>query len=237
MWMYVICKHFSVYHAFGTTTEGIYLRTRSDGRLFNVARLRSETKVRKVLIRDMLFADDAAVATPTHEDFSYWLTASHMPVRTSNGPSVLKQTNVVGQDTEAPTMNSTTVNSMLSAISTTSAPPSLTTAPWTQRSTRGLGRQLQLSLVSRLECGQAPSCLWRQRWRSIMPVFLARCCMSARHGLHYAGQERRINTLQLRSIPRILCISWQYNVTNAGVLYRAGLPSMYMMRRQRIRWW
>ena len=64
----MICKHFSVYHAFGTTTEGIYLRTRSDGRLFNVARLRSETKVRKVLIRDMLFADDAAVATRTHEE-------------------------------------------------------------------------------------------------------------------------------------------------------------------------
>ena len=41
-------------HAFDTTTEGIYLRTRSDGRLFNLARLRAKTKVREVLIRDML---------------------------------------------------------------------------------------------------------------------------------------------------------------------------------------
>ena len=34
-------------HAFDTTTEGIYLRTRSDGRLFNLARLRAKTKVRE----------------------------------------------------------------------------------------------------------------------------------------------------------------------------------------------
>ena len=54
----------------------------------------------------------------------------------------------------------TTTNLMMCASSRTSAPPSLTTSLWTQRSTRGLGRQLQLSLVARLECGQAPSCLW-----------------------------------------------------------------------------
>ena len=56
--------------AFDTTAEWIYLHshTCSDGRLFNLARLRAKTKVRKVLIRDMLFADDAAVATHTQEE-------------------------------------------------------------------------------------------------------------------------------------------------------------------------
>ena len=55
-------------HVLDTTTEGIYFRTRSDDRLFNLARLRAKTKVRKDLIRDMLFADDAAVATHTQEE-------------------------------------------------------------------------------------------------------------------------------------------------------------------------
>ena len=54
-------------HAFATTTEGIYLRTQSDGRLFNLACLRAKTKVREVLIRVMLFADDAAVVAHTQE--------------------------------------------------------------------------------------------------------------------------------------------------------------------------
>ena len=53
--------------AFGTASEGICLRTKSDGRLFNLGRLRAKTKVREALFRDMLFADDAAVTTHTQQ--------------------------------------------------------------------------------------------------------------------------------------------------------------------------
>ena len=55
-------------HAFGTASEGICLLTRSDGRLFNVGHLRAKTKVREALIRDMLFADGAAVTTHTQQE-------------------------------------------------------------------------------------------------------------------------------------------------------------------------
>jgi hypothetical protein len=55
-------------HAFGASTEGIYLRTRSDGNLFNLSRFKANTKVCDRLIRDMLFADDAAVVTHTQEE-------------------------------------------------------------------------------------------------------------------------------------------------------------------------
>ena len=47
-------------YAFADCEEGIYIRTRADGKLFNLARLRAKTKVMEVLIREMLFADDAA---------------------------------------------------------------------------------------------------------------------------------------------------------------------------------
>ena len=59
-------------HAFDKTTEGMYLRTRSEDRLFNLARLRAKTKLREVLIRDMLFADDAAVVAHAQEELQ-WL--------------------------------------------------------------------------------------------------------------------------------------------------------------------
>ena len=45
----------------------MYLHTRSDGRLFNLARLRSKTKTRTILIREMLFADDAALAATSEQ--------------------------------------------------------------------------------------------------------------------------------------------------------------------------
>ena len=72
-------------HAFDTTTDGIYIRTQSDGRLFNLARLRANIKVREVLTRDMLFADDAAFATHNQDDLQSLLwTASHRPASTSD---------------------------------------------------------------------------------------------------------------------------------------------------------
>ena len=43
----------------------------------------------------------------------------------------------------------------------------------------------------------------------------------------YAKQERRLNTFHLRSIRRILSISWKDRVSNAEVLAPAALPSMY----------
>ena len=88
-------------HAFDTTTEGIYLRTRSDGRLFNLARLRAKTKVREVLIRDMLFADDAAVATHTQKELQSLMDCFSQACKDFEMTISLKKTNVMGQDTEA----------------------------------------------------------------------------------------------------------------------------------------
>ena len=52
-------------YAFHGNDDGVYLHTRSDGRLFNLTRLRAKTKVRPVTIRETLFADDAALVTHT----------------------------------------------------------------------------------------------------------------------------------------------------------------------------
>ena len=43
--------------------EGIFLHTRSNGKLFNLAKLRTKTKVRTILIYELLFADDAALVS------------------------------------------------------------------------------------------------------------------------------------------------------------------------------
>ena len=57
-------KFFSLFlkQDFGKSEEGIYLHTLTDGKLFNPSRLKAKIKVKTSIIRDMLFADDAAVA-------------------------------------------------------------------------------------------------------------------------------------------------------------------------------
>lgn len=50
-----------------TETDGAYLHTRTDGRLFSLSRLRAKSILREVFIRDNLFADDAVLTTHSKE--------------------------------------------------------------------------------------------------------------------------------------------------------------------------
>ena len=54
--------------AFGNSTEGIHLCTRSDGKLFNLSQLKAQSKIGKKLIRDMLYVDDAAVVAHSQDE-------------------------------------------------------------------------------------------------------------------------------------------------------------------------
>ena len=44
-------------------SKWVYINTRADGNLYNTAHLRAKTKITKVLIRELLFADDAALTS------------------------------------------------------------------------------------------------------------------------------------------------------------------------------
>ena len=66
--LFRICFATILNHAFRESTEGIYLRTRLDGNLFKLSRLRAKTRVHENYVRDLLFADDAAITTHTQED-------------------------------------------------------------------------------------------------------------------------------------------------------------------------
>ena len=48
-------------HAFKESPGDVFLHWRSDGSLFNLARLRAKTKIKNASIRDLLFADEAAL--------------------------------------------------------------------------------------------------------------------------------------------------------------------------------
>ncbi|XP_043562378.1 mucin-6-like, partial [Chiloscyllium plagiosum] len=81
--------------------EGIYIRSRSNSRLFDLARLRAKTEVYMSLIREMLFANDATVATHTQQELQSLIDHFSHACKDFGLTTILKKTSVLGQDTEA----------------------------------------------------------------------------------------------------------------------------------------
>lgn len=84
-------------YAFPHSVDVIFF-TRSDGSLFNVARLREKTKVRKVLIRELLFADDAALTAHTEELLQRLIICFAKTCTEFGLTTSLKKTNIMGQN-------------------------------------------------------------------------------------------------------------------------------------------
>jgi len=83
---------------FGSSEEGVFLHTRLDSKPFNLARLKAKTKVRKVLIRELLFADDAALTSYGEECRERLIDRFAAACKEFGLTICLKKTNVVGQD-------------------------------------------------------------------------------------------------------------------------------------------
>ena len=60
--------------AFGSSSLGIKLHIRTDGDLFNLARLRAKRKVKNFTVGDLPFVDDAALVTHSAQDLQTLLS-------------------------------------------------------------------------------------------------------------------------------------------------------------------
>lgn len=54
--------------AISNCTKGIYIRFRTDGSLFNLARLRAQTKTSMDLVQELLYADDCGIFAHSEDD-------------------------------------------------------------------------------------------------------------------------------------------------------------------------
>ena len=77
--------------------DGVYIRVRTDGYLFNLRRLQAHTKIKEKLIRELLFADDAALLAHS-ESAMQRITSSFAVAAQLYGIEVsLKKTEVLHQ--------------------------------------------------------------------------------------------------------------------------------------------
>ena len=225
-------------HAFGASSEGVYLHSRSDGKLFNIARLKAKTKIRKVLVRELLFADDAALVSHTESGLQS-LVNSFADACNDFGLKIsLTKTEIMSQGDMQDPLISIGEHRLETVTSFTYLGRTVTN-----------NLNLNTEISKRIGKAAGVMCKLRSRvWensklevKTKVAVYKA-CVLSVlMYGSEcwttYATQERTLNSFHLRNLRRILGIKWHHRVTNNEVLNTAGIDSINaFLTQRRLRW-
>lgn len=225
-------------YAFDSSQDGIYLHTRSDGKLFNLARLRAKTKVSQILIREMLFADDAALASHTEEALQRLMDRFTDACQEFGLTISLKKTNISAQDaSHAPSIS---INDYTFEVtedftylgSTISSSLSLDT-----EINRRIGKAAATMAKLSKRVWENNKLTENTKMRVYQACVLSTLLYGSETWTTYARQERRLNTFHMRCLKRILGITWQDKIPHSDILARAGIPSMFaLLSQRRLRW-
>ena len=173
-------------YAFGSSTDCVYIHTRTDGKLFNVARLRANTKVNTVLVCGMLFTDESALATHPRQHRLCGGSSTNSPAhlasqRVSKIPVWVQRMSVMPLKSK-----SAAILSRKSTNSPTSVPPTPWSSTLTQNSIPPKNRQTQRHNVQidQERLGkQIPDWLKEPKCTSTRHAFSARCSTAVKLGV------------------------------------------------------
>ena len=224
-------------YAFRHSEDGVFLHTRSDGNVFNLARLRAKTKTRKVLIRELLFADDAALTAHTEEALQHLITC-FAEACTFGLTISLKKTNIMSQDVSS-TPQITIGDHTLEVVD------NFTYLGSTISSNISLDAELNVRIG---KAATAMARLTKRVWDNTMltkntktKVYQACVLSTLLYGSEswtlYSRQERRLNAFHMRCLRRLLGITWQDRTSSEDVLSQVGMSSIFaILTQRRMRW-
>uniref|UniRef100_A0A3B3HTA8 Reverse transcriptase domain-containing protein n=1 Tax=Oryzias latipes TaxID=8090 RepID=A0A3B3HTA8_ORYLA len=220
----------------------LFIRTRSDGDLFNLRRLKAKNKTRELLIQELLFADDSALVTQSLQAMQELLTAFAEASARFGLTINIKKTEVLIQDTHNAKLNPRTVllnGTPLAEVDKFSYLGS------TISNSGSIDTEISKRIQSAASAfGKLRSRLWDQRgihlktkikvYRAIiMPTLL----YSSETWTTYKRHIKSLYKVQQRHLRQLMNISWKDNVSNLEVLNRAEMPSVEeMLTTCQLRW-
>ncbi len=217
---------------------GVLLHTRCDGNFFSLARLRARTRAKHVLVRELLYAADAAFMAYTEQEIQEMCNSFAAACTEFRLTISLSKTVVMAQNVPAPphvNINGTVlsvVEKFVYLCSTLSANNSLDS----ELNTR-IGR-------ASTTFGRLQSRVWNNSHLSLkVKVHVYESCVLSvlLYGSEawptYWWEEHKLNAFHFRCLRQILGLSWQDRVPNTTVLKLTNISDMYTaIRRRRLRW-
>ena len=222
--------------------DGIFIRFRTDGSIFNLRRLLAHTKTIEVLIVELLFADDCALLAHTQDALQYIVNRFAEAAKAFGFTINLKKTEVLHQpppggvysppqiNIESTSLNSVEHFTYLGSVISNDATVNKDIDNRLARTSSAFGRlhkrvwqNHSLRLSTKI-----------QVYRTVVvPTLLYGCAT----WVLYRKQIRLLERFHQRCLRSIMGIKWQEYVTNEEVLKRASLLSLEStLLQQQLRW-
>jgi len=222
--------------------EFVYVRYRFDGSLFNLRRLQAHTKVHEQLVKDLLFADDAALVAHSERALQL-ITSCFAEAAQLFGLEVsLKKTEVLHQpaplEAQQPphiTIGETELNCV----------QQFTYLGCTISSDARIDKEIDNRLA---KANRAFGRLYKRVWESTrlkrttkINVYRAMVLSTLLYGseswVTYRSHIRLLERFHQRCLRTILKIHWTDHITNIEVLKKADIPSIEaMILKSQLRW-
>ena len=220
----------------------VYIRFRTDGSLFNLRRLQANTKTLEQLIKDLLFADDAALVAHTERALQRLTTCFAESAQLFGLEISLKKTEVLhqpapGEISQPPsiTISNTTLKTVqqftyLGSTISTDARIDKELDNRLGKANRAFGRlQKRVWSSSQLRCST--------KIRVYKAIVLTTLLYGAETWVTYRCHIRLLERFHQRCLRSILKIHWSDYVPNTAVLEKANILSIEAMLLQyRLRW-
>ncbi|XP_076061594.1 uncharacterized protein LOC143037342 [Oratosquilla oratoria] len=222
--------------------DGVYVRYRLDGSLFNLRRLQAHTKTQERLIQDLLFADDAALVAHTERALQH-ITSCFADASRLFGLEVsLKKTEVLHQP--APQINYQQPHITIGDTELKST-QHFTYLGCTISSDARIDKEIDNRLSkANSSFGKLYKRVWnnknlksKTKIRVYRAVVLTTLLYGSETWVTYRSHIRLLERFQQRCLRTILNIHWRDFVTNVEVLERAETPSIEaMLLKYQLRW-
>lgn len=223
-----------------TTPEGIRIRFRNVGNLFNLARLKARTKVSYALITEIVYADDLCFVTDSPEGLQRLMANLHKSCRNFGLKINVKKTEVMSLDVRGQeTLTIKLGEDVLKQVNTFRYLGSTITSKC----------DLDAEINSRIGAAAAVfGKLDRKVFSShdlklatkidiYRAVVLPSLLYSSESWTVYCRHIRALDRFHMKCLRKILNIRWSDRIRNTEVLRRANIMGIeaYLMRRQ-LRW-
>lgn len=225
-------------YAFQSCTDGVYIHTRHDGKLYNLARLRAKTKTTRVLLREMLFADDAALASHTQGGLQRLIDRFSNACKEFALTISIKKTEVMTQDVADPIPicidgSALAMVDKFRYLGSTLTNNNCLDAEISARI--GKAATVMSKLTKRV--WENKNLTTNTKLRVYRACVLSTLLYGSETWTTYARQETKLNTYHMRCLRRILSITWADKITNTEVLNRAKSTTIFaMLSERRLRW-